>query len=169
MDRSDEQSLSMSKAAEIGQQVIDAKPRRKINDIEARTILALASVHAMAGNDGDLREAALKLVVIDLKRDVPFYDIIEKRLQLGNTDVESGVILMASISSDRPGMAVMYAAAIRCIFEKNGRRVTVLDYLNAFVDSFPTTEALHDVWNGQKRNERKQGETDNVLDTDVWS
>lgn len=149
------------RAAEIGQRFIDAEPKRTMTREESEIMVGLISAQ------WHLENANGKPFTMPDEEKSTAFKIIEARLRFGGTEVDDATMTMAGYLSDRAGVAVMYAAAIRAIYEKLKRKITIRDFIDAFPWGFPTEEAMHKVWLSQKIENVEHG-PDNWLDRDTW-
>jgi hypothetical protein len=80
------------------------------------------------------------------------FKLIKQRLKVfykEDSIATDSVIGVCALLSDRPGMAVLYAATIAAMYEKHGH-VVMRDLVEFFPDGFPTEEEIHKIWTAQK-------------------
>jgi hypothetical protein len=79
------------------------------------------------------------------------FKIIQKRLNAHNVEVETRVKLFISTLCNTPAVAVMYCAAIKALYERNGKKkVTFNDFTDGFAMGFPSDESMLEIWDRQK-------------------
>lgn len=79
-------------------------------------------------------------------------DVMRKRLEFFHIPYNSIALTFLSTMADRPGTAVMYAAAYLALSKLKDHPATIKDLcsLDAFGMGFPTEEELNHIWDGQK-------------------
>ena len=96
-------------------------------------------------------------------------DIMRKRLECFHIPYNSIALTFLSSMADRPGIAVMYAAAYLALSKLKDHPATLADLcsLDAFGMGFPTEEELDRIWNEQKATGQR---SDNWLDhNEAWA
>ena len=75
--------------------------------------------------------------------------VLFARLNAHGLKVDKQLILMLTVLAETPGDLVMWAWTLFNM-QKNGERLTLKDWADAFALGVPTKEAYHKVWDGQK-------------------
>lgn len=138
----------MKKAVEIGNEMLGANVR-PLTENETKSLLSLI-----------MFDQVKEPLPPEIK-EMFMYQVCHQRLEAFGVPVHEIVPAYITILSDRPGIAVLYAAAIKAIYEQNKREVNLNDMINAFPWGVPTEEELHKIWDGQKCHDRQP---DNWLD-----
>lgn len=151
----------MKTAVQVGNEMFAAKLDPMTKE-QAKTFISLLSMKEDIGDFGDMEEQGLK---------IPFAArVAEQRLQAAGIPVERRVLIMIAALAETPGVAVLYAAAAKAIYDRTKSLVTLRDFADteAFGMGFPSDEALHKIWDGQKGQGDEK--VDNWLDRkEAWS
>ena len=134
---------------------------RPMTDDESRLLLTLICA---ARNGKDLPEMEKQL------RDsrCMSYLILTSRLEAfkkgfsPTLDIDVAVQIFCALLCDRPGKVVMWAYTLNEMFVKQGRKVTMEDWINEFPMGVPTEDEYSAMWELQKVKPPAKG--DNMID-----
>lgn len=79
-------------------------------------------------------------------------------------DIDVGVKIFCALLCDRPGKVVMWAYTLNELFVKQGRKVTMEDWINEFPMGVPTEEEYSAMWELQKIKKPTRLGGDNMID-----
>lgn len=98
------------------------------------------------------------------------YLILTSRLEAFKTgfsptlDIDVAVKIFCALLCDSPGKVVMWAYTLNELFVKQGRKVTMEDWINEFPMGVPTEEEYQAMWELQKIKGPTNGGSDNMID-----
>ena len=145
----------MKKAVEVGEALLKAKVVPMTKD--ETEIFIILTVYDRGGQP--LPEEAKSFG----------HRVLEKRLEVHQVPATDIAIALLAAISKTPGDCVLYAAVIKALHSKLNRKVTFDDIVNYFPWGFPTIEARHEIWDGQKVVGEREG-SDNWLDhAEAWN
>ncbi len=138
----------MKTAIEVGNDMLKAKPVRTMTRAEAEILLALTMITKSGRSFADALAGGLaKGIPMP-----PTYEILSKRLDYHKVPYDAAAAFWLSSCSDRPGTAVLYAAALAALAHRNGNKAASFDdVVDAFAMGVPDEPALQKVWESQKR------------------
>lgn len=126
--------------------------RRPMSPVESEMMIVLT----ISGQDisepvpaADLDVALSKMFLPALIGSLEF-QVLSKRLQLTDKLYDPRVVAMASILTDRPGFAVLWAYTLFRRTLELGRPYNFDDLVNDFPMGFPTNEGAAKIWDAQK-------------------
>lgn len=123
--------------------------------IAMRSLIEFKNVRPMSDDES---RAFVQCVMAE-KKEIPApsdllesfgYQVIRKRLDIGEIPVSDWAIAFLTLLCDTPGKLVMYAYACVEVYRNIRRKVTLEDTAEVFPMGFPKDEALNECWDSQK-------------------
>jgi hypothetical protein len=135
------------KAVEVGQAMIAAK-KVVMTAKEAEIFLMLFIAERVA----EKQKITFTVEEFTTPDKLPHtFWVLKKRLEWAKVEVADSVLLLAgAVLSDRVGIAVLYAAAIKAIYDQNQCKVSFDDFVHVFSDGFPSLDEMFRIWRSQK-------------------
>jgi len=99
----------------------------------------------------------------------PMMNLLYKRLRWAKVPVSLPLGLFIASISKTPGVAVMWTYTLKKMHQKYNKMLTTTELSYCFPMGFPTEDAMHEIWQGQK-GETHGLKCDNILDSslEVW-
>lgn len=145
--------MTLKTAMEVGQELVRAKQEPADNDLLRAMLLFYPLENAK-------QPIPQELV------DTTAFQIVRKRCAFHNVEATDHVVAMVALLCDRPGTAVLYAAALFYMHRKAQRPVNLDVFTTYFAHGFPGEADLHRIWLEQKGAQAWGG---NYLDSaEAW-
>lgn len=99
----------------------------------------------------------------------PLMNLFYKRLKWAKVPVSLGLGIFIAYMCKTPGIAVLWAYTLKKMHQKHDKMLTTTELSYSFPLGFPTEDAMHEIWEGQKGHAHGL-ECDNILDSslEVW-